>query len=358
MQRRAPITVSKTPLEKAVEWVRRTDPGVLFGLAVVVVGAIYLKSSVQTWMELFQSRSSGEPSVVIDFNFLASGFLAPVIIVAGLGIIGVVLKKPRCRSEKRSGDSFAGNRLKRADLLGLPEVSGDPSGTPERLASRQGPIVRLLWTGGFALVVNAMIGFFVLVWIHEFREGGGWLGFGWMSFLVSAGAVVLVGFAFTFVFLYVLAGILFGPRVWVQTPSRTLVPGERTIVSWRFSRGGRQVRNLRLTLEGKSEALFTKEAEVTSSTFRSMEHAGGMKLDERVFLRSTLFSSDEPDQIVDGQVEVHLPEILPPSFEATNNRIRYYLLIEAGSAVWWSQDLRERFAVFVLPASYFSAAET
>ena len=275
------------------------------------VVALYSPGSAHT--ALVNPRDPGE--AVLERS-LGASFLLTLIplafLFAGVGIMvagGVVHRKKPADASVRSGDTEAPRALRDAALLGLPEFPPEPPpGGGLELKPARSALGKFLGLLVFAIFWNGFIAVFATV--SGVLESDADL---FLRLFLSAFG--LIGIGLIIGALYSALAFFFGPRIRVEASAASLTPGQPFKINWRFTRGSGGPRNLTVLLEGVTEAEYT-----TGSGKNRSRHT-----DRKSFLRNTLLETEDRMRIPQGEVEFHVPESLPHSFEATNNRILYTL---------------------------------
>ncbi|TAE78009.1 MAG: DUF3592 domain-containing protein [Verrucomicrobia bacterium] len=173
----------------------------------------------------------------------------------------------------------------------------------------------LFWNGVVSFGVrDAFGGLAGASWID--RISGGGLGLFMIPFVV-------VGFGLVIATLYTFVAI-FGPRYEIQLAEASLKPGKSTIVQWRRVGGWGQPRDFVLLLVGREEATWSQGS--SRSTARS------------VFYEQLLFETTVPLSMLQGRVELRIPDDGVPGFQGRHNKLFWLLSLRAG--VPWLPDLR------------------
>jgi hypothetical protein len=261
-------------------------------------------------------------------------FLPLVFVVIGLAVVAggaVVLRKKGNVASVRSGDSEAPRALRDASLLGLPEFPPEPPpGGTVALKPVHSPLGKFVGLLIFALLWNGFI--FLFLTVGGPLEPGGDI----VPRLVL-GVFSLIGLGVFLGAVYSGISFFFGPRIQIEADSATLNPGHPVKISWRFTRGSHSLRNLRIFLEGITEAEYTTGSGKNRSTVTN----------RKTFLRETLFESDNRMELPYGDLEYHVPDSLPHSFEASKNRIRYTLRIQGDIPLM--PNLKNEYRAYVPP---------
>lgn len=125
---------------------------------------------------------------------------------------------------------------------------------------------------------------------------------------------VLIGIGLAMGALYCLAA-LFAPRYEVKIGAGRMVPGKSAPIQWRRAGGHGQPRDFLLMLIGREEATYSQGT--STSTARS------------VFHEQVLFETTVPLSMVQGRVDLTIPDDAVPTFHGKHNKIRWLLRIRA-----------------------------
>lgn len=125
---------------------------------------------------------------------------------------------------------------------------------------------------------------------------------------------VLIGIGLAIGALYCLAA-LFAPRYELKIGTGRLVPGKSAPIQWRRAGGHGQPRDFLLMLIGREEATYSQGT--STSAARS------------VFHEQVLFETTVPLSMVQGRVDLTIPDDAVPTFHGKHNKIRWLLCIRA-----------------------------
>ena len=187
------------------------------------------------------------------------------------------------------------------------------------------------WFGAVAICLfwNGIVSVFMSQAVSAWRAGRPeWF---LMIFLIP---FVVIGLGLIgAVFYFLLA--LFNPRPHLIITPGAVPLGGTLHVRWNFTGRATAISNLRLRLEGREEATFTRgtRTETDRSTFVDLEIA----------------SVNTHREIQAGEGAVQVPANLVPSFTGQKNKIIWALLVHGDIARW--PDVEEEFIVTVLPAA-------
>ena len=195
--------------------------------------------------------------------------------------------------------------------------------SPGLLKSQSSPLAKFLGILLFVLVWNGVVSVFVWEVIDGFRSGSpNWFLAIFMTpfVVIGLGGVGMLGHA-------VLA--LFNPRCRLQVTPSVLQPGMMPEVSWTTSGASGRLQRLRIVLEGREEAVYRRG---TSSV-----------TDRHTFARIPVADVANGLEMTQGEARFQVPEGVPPSFQAGNNRIIWTLRIYGEIPRW--PDVHEEFEV-------------
>ncbi|HEV2846539.1 MAG TPA: DUF3592 domain-containing protein, partial [Thermoanaerobaculia bacterium] len=143
---------------------------------------------------------------------------------------------------------------------------------------------------------------------------------------------VLVGLAGIFgVFRQLL--VLFNPRPRLTLSPRSPATGETAWLQWRLSGRAAGVKRLRITLEGREEAIYRRGTDNVT--------------EKHVFATLPIVDTTEPYEMASGSAPVPLPADAVPSFKADHNKIVWSLKVAAEIPGWPDSD--DDFDVVVRP---------
>lgn len=154
----------------------------------------------------------------------------------------------------------------------------------------------------------------------------------------DAGLVFFLGiFAVAGLGLLVAAGYfalaLLNPRCHVQLISSGLAPGAEYAISWSFSGATRRLERLRMVWEGREQVAY---------------RSGKSNKSKRVvFARFLVVDMTDPLEMIQGAAHGRLPEGIPPSFEAPDNKLIWVLRVHGAISRW--PDVDESYPVTVSP---------
>jgi Protein of unknown function (DUF3592) len=202
------------------------------------------------------------------------------------------------------------------------ELRGDG---PVVLRPEQTPVAKFVFLLIFAVVWNGFIG--VFFYLEATRPSGG--GFFVKAFL---GIFGLVGLALVWaVFHHLLA--LFNPRVRLTANALRIPLGGTLRLEWLVEGRASKLGRLRIVLEGQEKATYRRGTDTSTDT--------------NIFAKLPVLDATDPAQIASGHLDFTVPATLMHTFEATNNKVLWRLLVTGEIPRW--PDLRDEYAVTVLP---------
>lgn len=245
------------------------------------------------------------------------GLLPLVFVVAGFGGMAVVLAGAR-RQRRRQDRGVA--EWMPDDRSELEAAAG-----PVVLEPKTGPVGKLLGIIAIATVWNGIVGIFVWFWWKEAQSGS------------PDGCLTLFLIPFVLIGLLLLAGIpyqilaLFNPRPVLTLDRRRLEVGSRVNVGWRFKGRARRIRHLKLHVEAREEASYTRGTDRVT--------------DKHTFLVLDLVDTEV--DVAGGTAELAIPADTMHSFEASNNKVVWVLELHGTIDRW--PDVKEEFPLLVQP---------
>ena len=254
--------------------------------------------------------------------------LVPLLFVV-IGAAGVVFG---LRSWRRARQALAPGIRRgakppsdRDDYLPAFNLSDEPA----TLRSRQGRWARLFGKVFLAAFCNGIFSVLLVGAVKQFRAGElGWLPIAALILFVVVGLVLIVSA------LYSALGIM-NPRP-ILTANRQAAPLGATLnLVWDVTGRAQRMRALRVTLEGREQATYTRGTSTTT--------------DEHIFAEIALFDTQEPSAMAHGSASVTIPVDTMHSLAAPNNKIVWAICFHGDVPRW--PDVKERFPIVVLPVA-------
>ncbi len=228
------------------------------------------------------------------------GLLPLLFAVAGIGLLIAAAKMKIPAKPAPDQSVLAGvpaSFVKAADPL-RPDF--DIPGAVE-LKPATGRMVMAFTLLGISLFWNGIISVFLWEAASSWRRGqGDWFLTLFMIPFVLVGLGLVVACIRAFLF-------LLASRLHITLNPGSLFCGKPSGMSWRFSGGITQPENLLLYLEGMEEAKYRQGTSTHTA--------------HNVFYREELLRANSTIEASTGNVLVNAPPDLPPSFDATNNKI-------------------------------------
>lgn len=220
-------------------------------------------------------------------------------------------------------------------LLGIPDnVSGVPSleyegksGDKHELKPSSTPTKNLGLSIVFCLFWNGIVGAFVFFVIRDWMAGNHqWIVIIFLIPFVLIGLVILYGVFHSFL-------ALFNPRTSLSLSSNLLKPGQDVTVRWSFQGNAERIENLKITLQGREEAVYTRG----TSTYT----------DKNVFMTIPIIETKSKSTLKKGSASLKLPDGIMPSFEAQHNKIIWSILVQGEIPKW--PDVQDEYIISIFP---------
>jgi hypothetical protein len=190
----------------------------------------------------------------------------------------------------------------------------------------------------FAIAYNGVVYFLVREVIESWSEG--FPDFHGMLLTAFAIPFIALGPGSIALAVYLLMK-LFNPRPLMQLSPPTLPLGSAVEISWRFAGRIRRLRRLRIFIEGREEATYTR----------------GTKLytDREVFASIPLLDTTEKAQIPSGRITFTMPAGAVPTFHSPHNNVSWVVRIVGHIRFW--PDAEDEIEMNVVPATADATAE-
>jgi len=210
--------------------------------------------------------------------------------------------------------------------FGVP-LPADAAG-PAELRPVASPLRTFVGLTLLALFWNGIVSVFLWQLVASWRRGqpNGCLAAFLVPFvLVGLGLILGVGRQFL---------VLFNPRAHVTLTPGVLMPGGTAYLQWKLGSGGRGVRRVKITLEGREEARYRRGTDTHT--------------DRETFLSLPIADTAQPFEIENGgSASFAVPADTVPSFRADNNKIVWSLKIHCDLPNW--PDTDDEYEVVVHP---------
>jgi hypothetical protein len=257
--------------------------------------------------------------------------LIPLVFVAvgAGGLLFAVLKSRRPRTALGSEPSGWSRRGGEATLR--PGTVEGVEG-PVVLRTRHSAWAKLLGTIFMAAFWNGIVSVFVWQVIQAWHQGRGSWAERWFLpiFLMP---FVLVGLLLIGTVVYTFLA-LFNPRFRLTVSSSRITPGDNLEVQWYMDGRVQVVERLRIYLEGREEATYTRGTDT--------------RTDKVVFATIDLVHATSRADFRSGQARISIPANTMPTFEAPHNKILWTIQVRGEIARW--PDVIDEFPIRILPS--------
>jgi hypothetical protein len=199
---------------------------------------------------------------------------------------------------------------------------------PAELRPVTSPLGMLLGLIFLALFWNGIVSVFLWQDVQMWRDGNPnlFLTLFLLPF-VAIGALLIFGVARQLL-------VLFNPRPHLTLTPGALATGESAYLQWRLGSGGRGVRRVKITFEGREEARYRSGKNTAT--------------DRETFFELPVVDSAQPLEIASGgSASFAVPAGTMPSFRADHNRIVWALKVKCELPAW--PDTEEEYEVVVRP---------
>jgi hypothetical protein len=263
--------------------------------------------------------------------FLAVGFFGLRWLLRGGGTPGKAARggKSARGAAARTADGTAAAFAGKAGAAPWSTVAGGrPGGEARDLPPAPGRRARFFFMLAAALFWNGIVSVFLVNVVSEWRGGSGpWF---LTLFLVP---FVVVGLGLIAAWL-ASAGALFNPRPHVRLDPGEPVLGQMLSVSWEIPQGAGRLRRLSIRLTGEEVASYRRGTSTVT--------------ERQAFFDGELAEATHARLIEAGRASLRLPTGLPPTWQATNNRIEWTLRVTGEIALW--PDLDDSHVITIHPA--------
>jgi Protein of unknown function (DUF3592). len=237
------------------------------------------------------------------------GLLPLIFLTVGIFIIWAGWKKPSSESPDAS--------------LGSPGTVSAADMEPRVLEPRSPPHLRFGGTLIFALFWNGIVSVFLWQVVDGFRKGSpDWFLTLFLIPFVAVGLGAVGGTVYA-------ALALFNPRCRLRLTPGVMRPGGTYEVGWTLTGASSRVRHLQIVLEGREEATYRRG---TSSC-----------TDRHTFARIAVADVPGGLEVAQGEARFRVPDNVPPSFAAPNNRIVWTLNVRG--EIPFRPDMQDEFEV-------------
>ena len=193
------------------------------------------------------------------------------------------------------------------------------------LKAQAPPVARFFGILVFVLIWNGVVTVFLWDVVDGFRSGSpDWFLTLFMTPFVAIGLGGIGLLAYT-------ALALTNPRCRLQVTPGVLLPGATSEVAWTVGGSAGRLQRLRVVLEGREEAIYRRGTSTCT--------------DRHTFARIPVADVSSSLEIIQGEARFRVPEGVPPSFQASNNKIIWSFRVHGEIARW--PDVLEEFEVTV-----------
>lgn len=258
------------------------------------------------------------------------GAIPLVFVLFGFGgVTGVVLAKRR----RRFGCSTATSRGNPAPRV-LSRRRNPVAAGPIVLAGAS-PALKAMGFGIFALIWNVVV---AVLFLKLVDSAGPW----------SASRIVpllfLIPFALVGLGLLLAAGYctlaIANPRVRVTLSRGVIAAGDSVELRWEFAGRYDRIERLRIWVEGREQATYRRGTDT--------------RTDRNVFARLELTEKVKNFEVRSGTVRLIIPAGAAPTFYASNNQVRWFVVVHGQIPRW--PDVRQEFEIEVAPSLTASPA--
>jgi len=205
----------------------------------------------------------------------------------------------------------------------------EPSSTgPTTLEASASPRGKFIGTTFIALFWNGIVSIFVYHLVSGYQSTGeieGCMAIFLIPFVVI-GLALIGGIFYTFL-------ALFNPRPVLVLQDPRLEPGRTSRVSWKFDGKAGRMQSIKIRLEGREAATYRR------GTSTSTDH--------HVFHDHVVVEESGLAMRTSGIATIEIPEGTMPSFESSNNKIEWRLIVEGDIPRW--PDVKEELPVEIHP---------
>ena len=202
-----------------------------------------------------------------------------------------------------------------------------PSG-PQELKSASSSLGMFVWLLIFGVIWNIPVSLFLFHLYSDWQAGQvEWAATLFMIPFVAVGIGVLCGAVYQLL-------AMFNPRPQLVISNGAPSLGERLRVKWVLHGRVHKIRQFHVKLLGEEEAVYRRG----TSTYT----------DTKTFFEETLFSTHDVFEMESGETETELPGQTMHSFHASNNKIRWSLVIHGDIPLW--PDVHQKFEIALQPA--------
>jgi len=210
---------------------------------------------------------------------------------------------------------------------GMPSLEMDGKPGDRQLKPASTPTKNLGMSLFFCIFWNGIVGCFIFFLIREWMRGHQEWGLAlFLSPFVAIGLAILYGVIHSFL-------ALFNPRTSLSLSTNMLKPGQTVTVRWAFQGNAERIENLKITLQGREEAVYTRG----TSTYT----------DKNIFMTIPIVETRSKSTLKKGSMSLKMPDGIMPSFEAQHNKIIWSFMVQGEIPNW--PDIQDEFPISIFP---------
>jgi len=200
-------------------------------------------------------------------------------------------------------------------------------GGPQELKSASSPRGMFLGILFFALIWNGIISVFLVSLYNDWQAGrGDWIPTLFMIPFVAVGCGFLCAAVYYFL-------AMFNPRPQLVISNGRPTLGDVLRIKWVLHGRVHKIRQFNLKLLGEEEAVYRRG----TSTYT----------DNKTFFEEVIYSTHDPFEMESGDTELQLPTNTMHTFHASNNKIKWSLVLHGDIALW--PDVHQKYEIALLP---------
>lgn len=265
--------------------------------------------------------------------FVVIGFFAMVAAVMGWGVGRKRNSNTAVSSAvsvfETDGNKFAGSRQQSKKITHPADLEDEQWSAPRKLKTKQSRWTALIIVWAFTAIWNGIVGAFVIALI--FDSPGLWPRIGFLLFLTP---FMLIGLFLLIMSFYTFLK-LFTPRVEVALSTGAVSLGGEVDIAWEVVGRTGRLRSLKLEIQATQTAVYRRGTDTITDT--------------EIFELIPVGDVTRQDEIRFGSKTVRIPERTMHTFEGTNNKITWSVIVH-GEIRWWP-DVFDSFPFRVKPTS-------
>lgn len=199
---------------------------------------------------------------------------------------------------------------------------------PQKLKPSQSRLVAFLVVSGVCVFWNGIVSIFLVQMLGQ-------KAFDWSQMLFGLFLIpfVLIGLGLVLGAIYMFLA-LFNPKVVIATSSGAVPMGGEVDIAWEVEGNAGRIKRMQISLHGVQHATYRRGTTTTTDT--------------EVFELIPVFEATTASDIEFGSATVTIPNSTMHTFEATNNKITWSIVV-SGDIPWWP-DVNESFAIRIKPS--------